>query len=406
MKDNCILFTSSYPFGTSESFIEGEIMYLAEAFKKVYVLPMKSGGRKRELPGNVSVVDLFSNYSYSRKRSLVFGGKVFLETFSGLISKALSGRLALNDFSSLLSLYIRLNDKAALLADWLKSTSNCVLYSYWFEEWATILAILKSKKQINEFHARAHGFDLYEERSEYGFIPFRSLQLKEVSTLSAVSQAGYNYLSGLYPQYLQKLFLHRLGVQDNGISPFILKKDFVLVSCSNVISLKRVDLIVRILYEITQPLKWIHFGDGEQLNYIVKLAQDLPKNISVEFRGRITNQELIQFYKNNQVDIFITTTETEGGCPVSLQEAISFGIPVIGTNVGGVPEIVNNRTGILIDKDFDPKAVAISIDSFLISSFNSFKFRLEVRKFWEQSFVAEENYKSYINRVLLSKGIN
>lgn len=53
--------------------------------------------------------------------------------------------------------------------------------------------------------------------------------------------------------------------------------------------------------------------------------------------------------------MFIHLTETEGGVPVCISEATSFGIAVIGTDVCGVPEIVNNQTGFLITVAFCSK---------------------------------------------------
>ena len=46
-----------------------------------------------------------------------------------------------------------------------------------------------------------------------------------------------------------------------------------------------------------------------------------------------------------------------------MMEAISFGIPVIGTNVGGVKEIINTDTGILLEKDFEVKTLSSLIDN-------------------------------------------
>ena len=49
----------------------------------------------------------------------------------------------------------------------------------------------------------------------------------------------------------------------------------------------------------------------------------------------------------NDFDLFVNMSLSEG-IPVSIMEAISFGIPIIATNVGGNAEIVNDETGVLI----------------------------------------------------------
>ena len=80
---------------------------------------------------------------------------------------------------------------------------------------------------------------------------------------------------------------------------------------------------------------------------------------------------------------------------MSIQEAISFGIPVIATNVGGIPEIVKQETGILIDKNFDIKKVAEQIEAFITSNKNKEEFRNGVRNFWKEKFDAEKVYTEF-----------
>ena len=73
--------------------------------------------------------------------------------------------------------------------------------------------------------------------------------------------------------------------------------------------------------------------------------------------GYVSNTSLMEFYRKNHVDLFINVSETEG-IPVSIMEAMSFGIPCIATNVGGVNEIVNNTNGFLVKKYFNTDQVA------------------------------------------------
>ena len=61
--------------------------------------------------------------------------------------------------------------------------------------------------------------------------------------------------------------------------------------------------------------------------------------------------------------MFINVSSTEG-IPVSIMEAMSFGIPVIATAVGGTPEIVNNENGYLLSKDPSAKELAEVIQNF------------------------------------------
>ena len=62
---NLFLFTSNYPFGKSEAFIESEINFLSKKFKNIYIFPNSSKGNKRDIPKNVDIVLLNDEYRRS-----------------------------------------------------------------------------------------------------------------------------------------------------------------------------------------------------------------------------------------------------------------------------------------------------------------------------------------------------
>jgi glycosyltransferase involved in cell wall biosynthesis len=89
-------------------------------------------------------------------------------------------------------------------------------------------------------------------------------------------------------------------------------------------------------------------------------------------------------------------SETEG-LPVSMMEAISFGVPILATDVGGCNEIVTIETGILIPKDFQPELVAMEISKFKDSQKNEIVFRQNVKEFWKKNFECSNNFKQFLN---------
>ena len=66
----------------------------------------------------------------------------------------------------------------------------------------------------------------------------------------------------------------------------------------------------------------------------------------------------------NQVDLFCNVSEYEG-VPISIMEAMAYGIPCLATHVGGVSEIVNCQTGILIEKNSSANQIKNYIVTFL-----------------------------------------
>lgn len=109
-------------------------------------------------------------------------------------------------------------------------------------------------------------------------------------------------------------------------------------------------------------------GDGVLLGKLKSLANELNITERTVFLGRVTDEERNKAYK--ECDIFVLPAcydrhgDTEGLGTVLL-EALSAGKPVVGSNVGGIPDIIiNNKTGLLVPEK-DPLTLAYAIEKIL-----------------------------------------
>lgn len=88
-------------------------------------------------------------------------------------------------------------------------------------------------------------------------------------------------------------------------------------------------------------------------------------NVEVQFPGRLSKKDWIQLSEN--YDIFLNTTHFDN-TPISVIEAMALGLPVITTNVGGIPFLLeDNITGILVN-DKDDKKMTESVKMLLVKS--------------------------------------
>jgi glycosyltransferase involved in cell wall biosynthesis len=179
---------------------------------------------------------------------------------------------------------------------------------------------------------------------------------------------------------------------------------FTIVTCSNLIALKRVDLIIEALANVKceTNIMWYHFGDGPLRQSLeMKAATHFKNNnrISWQFMGQVKNEVLLSFYRDKQIDLFINTSSTEG-LPVSIMEAQAFGIPAIATDVGGVREIINSETGTLVPSDVSAIKLASLIENYVVMDSKS-KYNLRVNSSHNarKSFDAKKNYKDFISQL-------
>jgi glycosyltransferase involved in cell wall biosynthesis len=87
-------------------------------------------------------------------------------------------------------------------------------------------------------------------------------------------------------------------------------------------------------------------GDGSFL-FAKKLARDLK--IDVSLKGKMNKLDWIQL--STDFNIFLNTTNFDN-MPVSVIEVMALGFPIVSTNVGGIPNLIENGVdGLLVDKN-------------------------------------------------------
>jgi glycosyltransferase involved in cell wall biosynthesis len=179
---------------------------------------------------------------------------------------------------------------------------------------------------------------------------------------------------------------------------------FRIVSCAHILPLKRLDLLregIALAAKCTpdQEFEWIHFGDGKSRPALKKATGSFPPNAAGCFPGYVPNQDVMRHYKEKSVDVFVNLSTTEGGAPVSIQEAISCGIPVLATHVGGNPDIVSGRNGILLDPHPTPNDVADALLKMVGAPEMMQRMRKESRRVWEESYNAEVNFRGFADKL-------
>lgn len=281
----------------------------------------------------------------------------------------------------------------------LKESKNTVLYFYWGDNLCWIIPYLKrSIGRHCKIVVRMHGSELYENMRD-NYAPIRSQVLKCADLILTVSENGKTYLSNKYPDYQNKIVISRLGVFDHGLNPFKREAVYHVISVSNLVTLKRVDLIFQVLQKVNLTVIWHHFGDGPLNHELNELIKTRRKGLEVILHGFVDNSSLMAFYKSQSIDLFINLSTSEG-LPVSIMEALSFGVPVIATDVGGTSELVNNQVGKLVKIDMPLSELARCIESHLTANAeDTDRCRKNARKAFEEKVSAEKNYGSFYEKL-------
>jgi colanic acid/amylovoran biosynthesis glycosyltransferase len=96
-----------------------------------------------------------------------------------------------------------------------------------------------------------------------------------------------------------------------------------------------------------------HFvGDGPDKETLTKLVEQAGLSDKIRFHGRLTRDEIARLLLDADVLAAPSVPTSDGrreGIPVVLMEAMGSGVPVIGSDLSGIPELVNDQlTGLLV----------------------------------------------------------
>jgi len=118
-----------------------------------------------------------------------------------------------------------------------------------------------------------------------------------------------------------------------------------LLSVGNLVPLKGHDLILRALAHFPDE-RLIIIGGGEQEAALKSLARQLGLAGRTEFFSHVTHGALPPFYAGAKATILMSAME---GMPNVLLESLACGAPAIAPRVGGIPEVVTEENGILLN---------------------------------------------------------
>ncbi|WP_042457792.1 N-acetyl-alpha-D-glucosaminyl L-malate synthase BshA [Neobacillus dielmonensis] len=174
----------------------------------------------------------------------------------------------------------------------------------------------------------------------------------------------------------------------------------VIIHVSNFRAVKRVQDVVKVFANIAaaMPAKLLLVGDGPEMSIVSKLVTRLAIEDQVIFLGKQEN--LDELYSIS--DLMLLLSEKESFGLVAL-EAMACGVPCIGTNVGGIPEVIEHGvTGYICEVGDVPgisrKGIELLKDSSVHHQFSQEAQTIAKRKFNTENIV--EQYESIYYNLL------
>lgn len=205
--------------------------------------------------------------------------------------------------------------------------------------------------------------------------------------------------NGIDPGFLKSISLDEKKKLRNKFFPNItFDKEVVFISVANFVPYKDYFTVLAALNELKNNFNfhYIIVGDGPLKKDIEEKINEYELNKQVHIMGRINNvKDYLQI-----ADLMIHSSKGEGVSNAIL-EAMYSGLPIIASNVGGVPETVFQRTSLLFDyqdKEQLKKCLLRSHDLIRDFNFNDSHYQEHLQKF--STTVMIKNFITILNKVL------
>ncbi|MCW1970716.1 MAG: glycosyltransferase [Anaerolineae bacterium] len=410
MANLLLIFTEQFPYGKSEPFLQAELAFLSPRFDKIVLVPLIiSAEMTRNLPKNVSVDTSFAmtrnkSPKLAKAISQMLSTTAFYREFVNRAIRIVNPR----PFKRFFRASLHLGQVRYWLQSYVDSMiEDTTLLCYTYFVTGVTMGVGTIKQLVKtKLVSRGHGFDIYEDDYPGRYIPYQKKALQHLDAFFPISQHALDHLQHQYGKLPCVAEVSRLGIMPSkGMNLATNDSMLSLVTCSSLIPLKRIDLLINALalFAYQHPeikVNWLHIGDGPLRREIEQQASaHLPPSVAWQILGHISNAAIFDLYQRHSFDLFVNLSTTEG-IPVSIMEAYSCGIPALATDVNGVPEIVNNDNGVLLPVAITPSMIADVLAHYVqLPSAERIAKRQAAYAMCAANYDAEVNYARFAERL-------
>lgn len=285
------------------------------------------------------------------------------------------------------------------------NSSDIVIFDHLSSFYFYSLFSLKRKKIILFQHNDGNPFSMSEVKfpslKNSALFSFYKKQLikkfKDVTLFVFIAKYGKKNFSRLYPKYSNNSIVIPNGIPDKENHKIYNPGNLINLICVGTVSYRKgQNIIINSLHNLaSESLLKYHLtivGDGPQLQEFKLLTRELNIDKNVTFTGNLNENEVNEFLLAS--DVFILMSNSEG-LPLSILEAIRFGLPVITTDIAGCPEPVSNLNGFVISpdsKELSSVLHSLNVDQLKVMSKKS-------RQLFEEEYKFESFLQKYIEMI-------
>ncbi|MGZ5143395.1 MAG: glycosyltransferase family 4 protein [Burkholderiales bacterium] len=349
--------TSRFPFAhLGETFFVPEARLLAGLCEQVHVIPARPELRSSAF-GNLGTIDVSIPPLHARTLLTALTEAV-CHPFHTAVA---FGRIAWPRYALVAKLKnLLLFPKALATAQYVRKNRLEHIHAHWLTTSSTVAYVVSIMTDI-PWSCTAHAHDILSDN-------LLKEKLASARFIRVIAERNRQHLSAFTGCQAERLHVIHLGVDVPPAQPAQDHTDrpLQMICAARLDPIKGHEYLLRalaILRDRGLAFQCDIAGSGPLQEQLLSLADELDLNACVTLRGLVEHGILLEELRNQHHDVLVLPSlelEVAGkheGIPVALIEAMAAAVPCVATATGCIPELIDERTGILV-RQRDPQALA------------------------------------------------
>ncbi len=238
------------------------------------------------------------------------------------------------------------------------------------------------------------------------FTPDKGLPDKLRAATLVRSETGYNmgHLAELLRGDASKIHLTYNGIPltEHRESPVAMMPPYRLLALGRFVGKKGYEYLLescKILQDEGLDFRLNLVGDGPLRSKLEKLAQELGIEHRVSFPGFLSYDRVSELFHSADIFVMPSVVHSNGdrdGIPTVIMESLTHRVPVIATDVSGIPEVIENRvTGLLIPER-DSAAIADAVRTMIADRDSAIAMAERGRSKVQEQFDPDKNHRKVL----------
>jgi glycosyltransferase involved in cell wall biosynthesis len=259
---------------------------------------------------------------------------------------------------------------AVSISQFAKKNGIALLHAHYAHQPSEIASTASRLSGI-PFSFTAHAKDLYTAKKSR-----LEKLVKNAAFVSTCTRDGHTHLTTMVsPKYHEKIHCVHHGIDlqqfENNPKTVGSRRGLLILSAGRFTEKKGFDTLIDaldILRRRNLKFKCVIAGDGKLYRTVQRLVKARNLDESMEMPGFLSERDLMKLYR--QADVFVLPSKilsngNRDGIPNVILEAMAWGVPVVATTVGGIPEVVKHNVNGLLTSPENTVLLADTLECLL-----------------------------------------